>query len=225
MIHAAYDFSQTHPSSISRVNVDGSRVLLAAAREAGVERIVLVSTIAAFPGTRSLYGRAKLEIEQAAIESGSAIVRPGLVWGAEGAAVFGALQRAVTRLPVVPLPAPADFEITLVHETDLALLVGRLLESWPAGSGELFVAASQQRLQFADLLDSLAQRAGRHPRFLRLPWRPVWLGLRALEALGVRPPFRSDSLLSLLASDRDPLARATAPATAYGVTFRPFQPA
>jgi nucleoside-diphosphate-sugar epimerase len=221
LVHVAYDFDATHWHDIERVNVEGSRRLFAAARDAGVERIVLVSTTAAFPGARSHYGRAKLEIERAALDAGGTVVRPGLVWGPQGAAMFGALQRMV-ELPIVPLPIPPALELTMVHEDDLAVLMEQLLEQWPASSGRLLVAAATQTLTFAELLRSLALRAQRRPRFARLPWRVVWLGLRMLEAAGVTPPFRSDSLLSLVASDDDPLARATDGAERYGVRFRPY---
>jgi nucleoside-diphosphate-sugar epimerase len=222
LVHAAYDFSHSDWSDIARVNIEGSRRLLAAAREAGVARIVCVSTVAAFPGARSMYGRAKLEIERVAIDAGATIVRPGLVWGPQGAAMFGALRRAVERLPVVPLLAPASLGLTLVYEDDLTLLVERLLEDWPEQSGGIFVAASEQMLTYADLLRSLAPRAAKGPRFVAVPWRVVWLALSALERVGVKPPFRSDSLLGLVSADSDPLARATASAERYGVSFRPY---
>jgi nucleoside-diphosphate-sugar epimerase len=222
LVHAAYDFSTTGWPDTERVNVDGSRRLFAAAREAGVGRIVFVSTLAAFPGARSLYGRAKLEIEQAAMDVGAAVVRPGLVWGPQGATMFGKLRRVVERLPVVPLLGPAGLEISLVHEDDLTLLVGRLLELWPEGSEKLFVAASAQTLPFVELLSSLAAHTDRRPRFIRLPWTIAWLGLRALEIVGTTPPFSSDNLVSFVSLDGEPFARATDSAERYGVRFRPF---
>ncbi len=135
LVHVAYDFAPTRWREIWAVNVEGSRRLLAAARTAGVQRIVVMSTTAAFPGSSSRYGRAKLEIELAALEAGAAAIRPGLVWGPQGAAMFGALQRALARLPVVPQPVPPGLVLNLVHEDDLAALVQGLLERWPAGSG------------------------------------------------------------------------------------------
>jgi nucleoside-diphosphate-sugar epimerase len=222
LVHAAYDFSRTRWSDISRVNIDGSRRLLAAAREAGVECIVCVSTVAAFPGARSMYGRAKLEIERLAIEFGAAVIRCGLVWGPQGGAMFGALRRAVERLPVVPLPAPADLALALACEDDLAALVERLLDEWPDGSTQLFVAASEHVLTLVELLRSLSPNGGARRTFIPVPWIVVWLGLRCLETLGVAPPFRSDSLLSLVGTDADPHARATARPERYGVSFRAY---
>lgn len=222
LVHIAYDFAPTRWHEIYAVNVEGSRRLLAAARAAGVQRIVAMSTTAAFPGSSSLYGRAKLEIELAALEVGAAVIRPGLVWGPQGAAMFGALQWAVERLPLVPQPVPPELVLNLAHEDDLAALVAGVLEGWPAGSGRLYVAAAAQTLTFGELLRSLTTRAGRRPPLVRLPWRAAWAGLRALETVGLKPPFSSDNLVSIAAIDRDPLGRATDEAERYGVRFRPY---
>ena len=222
LVHAAYDFSYRHWSDIERVNVDGSRRLLTAAQTAGVSRVVCVSTVAAFPGARSLYGRAKLEIERLTIDMGGAVIRPGLVWGPQGAAMFGALRGAIERLPVVPLVVPANLSVTSVYEDDLALFLERLLAGWPDGSGQVFVAASEEMLTFGELLRSLATQYAPNRHFVAVPWILAWLGLRTLEAVGATPPFPSDRLLSLVNTDGDPLARATGQTNIYGVDFRPF---
>lgn len=224
LVHAAYDFGATRWTDITQVNVEGSRRLFIAAREAKVDRVIFVSSIAAFPAARSLYGRAKLAIERAALEVSAAIIRPGLVWGPHGAAMFGALRDVVEQLPVVPLFVPAKHELSLVHEDDLTSLVERLLGGWPEGSCKLFVAASPTTVSFGELLGSLAQHLARRPLFVRVPWQAAWLGLRVLEGIGVTPPFRSDSLLSLATADTDPLSRATDCAERYGLQFRPYVP-
>ncbi len=221
-MHLAYDFSLTRQIDVERVNVEGSRRLFAAAREAGVDRIVYVSSISAHAAARSMYGRAKLACEQAALAVGAAIVRPGRVWGPQGAATFGALERAVGRLPVVPLPVPQELRLYLTHEDDLAALLEGLLDRWPAGSGKLYVAASPDWLEFGEFLRLQTPKSGRRPRFVQLPWRLVRLGLSALEEIGVKPPFRSDGILDLATADPQPLAHATDRTDRYGVSFRPY---
>ncbi|HWY17616.1 MAG TPA: NAD-dependent epimerase/dehydratase family protein [Solirubrobacteraceae bacterium] len=222
LVHLAYDFSLNRWIDIERVNVEGSRRLFAAAREAGIDRIVYVSSVAAFPTASSLYGRAKLACEQAALAADSAIVRPGRVWGPQGAASAGALERAVERLPVVPLPVPRELRLYLTHEDDLAALVEGLLDRWPAGAGKLYVATSADCLEFGEFLRLQALKTGRQPRFVQLPWRLVRLGLRILEDIGAKPPFRSDGILDLVTSDRRPLLHATDHTDRYGVSFRPY---
>jgi nucleoside-diphosphate-sugar epimerase len=224
LVHAAYDFSHARRSEIARVNVDGSRRLLAATLEAGIERIVYVSTVAAFPGARSMYGRAKLEVERMAMALGAAVIRCGLVWGPESGAMFGAMRHAVDRLPIVPVIGPTDLRLALVHEDDLALLLERVLDSWPEAQERLFVAASERTITFVELLRSLSRDPAHRPRLVPVSWMLVWSALRGLETLGMVPPFRSDSLVSLIHADTDPLARATARAERYGVSFRDYAP-
>src|SRR5690349_7039557 len=48
LIHTAYDLSLTSPADIGRVNVAGTRRLLEAAQEAGVARVIVLSSMSAF---------------------------------------------------------------------------------------------------------------------------------------------------------------------------------
>src|SRR5260221_840336 len=81
LVHAAYDFTPRGWPAVRAINVEGSIRLLRAAKENGVARTVFISSMSAFPGCVSNYGKAKLEIEAAALELGGAVVRPGLVHG------------------------------------------------------------------------------------------------------------------------------------------------
>src|SRR5512137_1467583 len=50
LVHCAYDFSARRWKDIERVNVAGTENLFRAARTAGVERIVFISSLSAFEG-------------------------------------------------------------------------------------------------------------------------------------------------------------------------------
>ena len=104
LVHAAYDMSLTRQADIWRVNVAGTHRLLEAAREAEVGRLIVLSSMSAFPGTTQLYGRSKLDIEAMTIESGGCAIRPGLVYGKQSGGMAGALRK-LSSLPVVPVIA------------------------------------------------------------------------------------------------------------------------
>lgn len=210
LVHCAWDFGARTEAEIERVNVEGSKRLL----EAGAGRAVFVSTLSAFPGARSLYGRAKLAVEAHALALGAVVVRPGLVWGPEGGSLYGALRR-LARLPL--LPVFSGRRLHLAHEDDLAALVARLLDE---GADRPVAAAAEESLPLAEILRRIARAEGRSTRTVRVPWRAVWAPLRALEALGLRPPFRSDSVLSLVSLDERPFEHAARPPA----PFRPFVP-
>lgn len=195
LVHAAYDFSLTSRRQIWKVNVEGTRLLLEEAREAGVARLLVLSTMSAYEGTKQLYGRAKLAIEAATTAAGGCSIRPGLVYGSQPGGIVGALRKA-TRLPIVPLIAPNAHQYP-VREDDLMTAIAALAEAEDLPRGPIGIAQPTP-VRFQDLLVALADHEGRRCRFVPVPWRLVYWGLRAAELLPVRLPFRADSLLGLV---------------------------
>lgn len=221
LVHCAYDFKPTTRAEINRINVDGSRKLLEASVAGDVERIAVVSTTSAFEGCRSLYGRAKLEIESAAASSGALIVRSGLVWAdgpPAGGGMFGSLARSVNA-GLVPLVGGGSYPQYLIHEQDLWELLRRFCDGGLQNPGKPVVAASPKPWPMRDLLAELARRQGQHPRFIPVPWQPVWAGLRLAEIAHLPVPYRSDSVVSLVHQDPRP---DFASLKAVGITARDF---
>src|SRR5215469_4563257 len=138
LIHAAYDLALTSPADIWHVNVEGTRRLLEAAREAAVDRIIVLSSMSAFEGTTQLYGRAKLDIEAIAAEFGGCAVRPGLVHGDQAGGMAGALRK-LTTLPVVPVLAGGSGVYT-VRDEDLMRVIALLAAAATLEAGTISVA-------------------------------------------------------------------------------------
>ncbi len=221
LVHCAYDFRPVTRVEIHRINVEGSRKLLAGAQAGGVERMAVMSTISAFEGCRSLYGRAKLEIEAAAASFGALVVRAGLVYGdgpPSAGGMFGSLARSVQR-GVVPLVDSGIHPQYLIHEEDLWRLLKGFFEGDLHDPGRPVVAASSRAWPLRDLLAELARRQGLHPRFVTVPWLPVWAGLRLAELVHLPVQYRSDSVISLVRQDRNPDFNSLA---AVGITARDF---
>jgi nucleoside-diphosphate-sugar epimerase len=206
LVHCAYDFHPTSWREIQRINVDGSKKLFAAAHAGGVKHVVALSTISAFEGCRSMYGRAKLEIEAAATAIRASVIRPGLVFGddlSREGGMFGALKSSV-RAKIVPVIDGGRHCQYLVHIDDLFALVNRLCEGSVDSVGKPITSASPRCWPVRDLLVILARRQGVTPRFVNVPWQAVWLGLRTAELLGLKLGYRSDSVVSLVYQDPRP---------------------
>ena len=206
LVHCAYDFTPVSKAKIQRVNVDGSRKLLASAAEGGVQRMAVMSTISAFEGCRSNYGRAKLQIEAAALAAGALVVRSGLVWAdgpPSGGGMFGSLAKSV-RAGLVPLVGGGRYPQYLINVQDLWELLRLFCDGAIQNPGKPVVAAASKPWPMRDLLAELARRQGRHPRFVPVPWQPVWAGLRLAEIVHLPVPYRSDSVISLVYQDRHP---------------------
>ncbi len=218
LVHCAYDFSVTEPADIERVNVIGTERLLKAAG-AGVERIVFISSMSAYEGTEQLYGRAKLSCEAAVARCGGVSVRLGLVYGSKAGGMAGALARLV-KLPVVPLVGARSYQFT-VHAADVADGLFAVSTAQPPVKGTLGLA-HPEKVPFRALLTGLADPAGRRPRFVSVPWQPVYSVMRAAERAHLRLPLRSDSLLGLVRPA--PTVPRTEEWRRLGVVVRPFQP-
>ena len=221
LVHCAYDFTATAWDAIQRINVEGSRALFAAAAAAGVSRIVHISTMSAYPGCVSLYGKAKLLTERLAFDAGGRVCRPGLVYGRQPGGMVGALNRLVARTSIVPLPGGGRQTLYLANEADLSACILRLASRDSSGAAQAVIGASEQGLTFRNILEKLAAARGKRLRFIGFPWRLAWLGLKAAEGCHVNLGFRSDSLVSLMNQDTAPDFSAT---RALGAQFRPFDP-
>ncbi len=220
LVHCAYDFGPRTWKEIVAVNVNGSQKLLKGARAGGVGHIVFISSVSAFLACRSMYGRAKMEIEGVAQEVGASVIRPGLVYGEGPGGMFGKLAQQVSKSRFVPILVGGKQTQFLVHEEDLAAVVrGCLSDKVPVSTGPI-VVANERGWELREILTRIAQSLGRQVSFIPVPWQCVWLALKSLEAVGMRPGFRSDSLISMVYQDPNPPFGVV---KSLGFRCRPFE--
>ena len=122
VVHMAAAVGKVRAEEHERVNVEGTRLLLEAAKEAGVRRFLYVSTIAAtYPELDHYpYGRAKARAEELVRASGMewSILRPTVVLGPRSPA-WSSLAR-LARLPVMPVFGSGEARVQPVAVEDLA---------------------------------------------------------------------------------------------------------
>ena len=94
LVHCAYDMALTNEGRHLAVERLWHRCAVRPGRvQRGLRRTIVLSSMSAYPGTRQLYGRAKLATELAARARGLCVVRPGLVYGAGWGGMAGTLRR------------------------------------------------------------------------------------------------------------------------------------
>jgi nucleoside-diphosphate-sugar epimerase len=194
LIHAAWVLSGKDTSQLWDENVVASRRLIEAAVSAGVRKVVFVSSMSAYFGTRQTYGLMKLAVERTALDLGCVVVRPGLVYGESPGGMAGTLRK-ISRLPLWPRFKSA--KLFMAHEDDLANAIARVIDHYDELSGEVVGLANPQSVDLPTIFAALS------PDGRRRPTVPVSAGivmavLRLLEGAGVPFPFRSDSLLGLV---------------------------
>ncbi|MGD0053904.1 MAG: NAD-dependent epimerase/dehydratase family protein [Acidimicrobiales bacterium] len=216
LVHAAWDLVETDRRRAWTVNVEGSKRLLESALAGGVERVIFVSSMSAYFGTKQDYGLMKLAVERAVLEAHQVVVRPGLVYGTQSGGMALTLEK-LARLPIIPVFRGAH-QFTL-HVDDFLAAVSTLVSLKEVPSGVIGLA-NETPTAFRELMLALAAAAHRSPMTVEVPWRPLLGLLRTAEKIGVPLPVRSDSLLGLVRPASSVPGRELA--TELGLTFRPF---
>src|SRR5215469_5419377 len=218
-VHCAYDFEPLGWDDIVAVNVEGSRKVLQAARAANVPRIIYLSSISAFDDCRSLYGKAKLEIEKIALANGALVIRSGLVYGGAVGGMFGKLSEKLSKSSIVPVVGSGSQVQYLVHNEDLSAFIEKFASGTIEVPARILTAANEKPWPFKQLVIEIARAKGKKPTLIPVPWRLVWLALKTAETCGLKLNFRSDNLISFIYQDRAPDFSANAQ---FGLVCRPF---
>lgn len=183
--------------TFDRVNVDGTRHVVAEAARAGVPHLVYVSSLGADRG-ESPYHRSKHAGEEAVRGFGGrwVIVRPGNVYG-PGDEVVSLILRMVRGLPAVPVVGGGDQPFQPVWADDVGEALAVACERDDL-AGQALDLAGPERTSMNDLLDRFGRLTGRTPMRVPVPEMLAGLGVRAAGALGLDVPV-NDSQLTMLA--------------------------
>lgn len=195
LVHCAYDMTLRTWGDIARVNVSGTEVLVRSAAARNVGRILVLSSMSAYPRTRQLYGRAKLDIETITVDAGGIAVRPGLVYGPGAQGMVGTLSKLV-ELPLAPVIAGAARQYPIL-ESDFTRKVAEILGA-DAWQPEVFGIAQPSPVTFREVLSHLARQRGKQCRLVPVPWQLVYLAVKLVERVKPSVGIRSDSLLGLV---------------------------
>jgi nucleoside-diphosphate-sugar epimerase len=192
VVHCAYDLTLRDETDIERVNLGGIRKLI---NSVGPARIVHISSMSAYAGTKQIYGRTKLACEELTTAHRGTSLRLGLVYGGTGGGMIGALQKLAC-LPVVPRLRPDSYQYT-VHADDMAQCVLAAVQQSPPYP--VLGVANPRRVPFTEIMNALRAATGRkRARTVPVPSSQIYRALRAAEATGINAGFRADSMLGLI---------------------------
>lgn len=197
LIHCAWDFFTISFDESLMKNVNGSICLLKQAFGKNL-KVIFISTISAFEGTKTIYGRSKFEVENFVLQQGGIVVRPGLIWGSNIGGMIGSLSKVIKRFPLIPLPGASQYFYTS-HINDLTSLIVLLCDYKPLPLEDMLITAvSPIKISFLDIMKILEKKMGKSRFYLPISWKPLYLILKILECLNLKSRFSSDSLLSLM---------------------------
>jgi len=220
VVHLVGIIVEKGPATFHAVHVDGTRRVVEAARQAGIERFVHMSAVGARDERGATpYHRTKWHAEQLVRASGlsHAVFRPSIISGPESAPI-----RTLARLhrwsPVVPVFGDGRFPTQPVWVEDVALAFALSVEQ-PALSGA-FELGGPQVLTYEEFLLAIGQAAG-HPRpLVHMPLALARAAAGAFDLLGAAAPLTSDQLQMLVEGSATP---DNAIESVFGIRPIPFE--
>ena len=162
-----------------RVMIEGTRNLVAAAKEAGVGRFVLTSALGLDERSRQAvpYFGAKWQMERAVEQSGleHTILRPSFVFGRDGG-VLPTFVRLARFAPVTPIVGTGEQRLQPIWVEDLAAHYALALEL-PEASGRTFELGGPDTVTWNELWARLKRTLGARRPSLHVP-----IGLLRMQA-------------------------------------------
>ena len=209
------------PQDFERLMVQGTRDLLAAAKEAGVERFVHMSAAGTSEQTAQVvpYFRAKWESEQAVAASGLAytIFRPSFVFGGDGGAL-PMFMRHVRYSPVTPVIGAGLQKVQPVWVDDLARHLAAAIDR-PEAANRIFELGGPDVVTWNELYARIAKVLGKRRGRLNIPSGLLRAGAGLTERLPGAPITR-DELAMIEAGDN--VASDTAAVDTFALPLVPL---
>ena len=168
-----------HGASTYANAIESSRMLFAAARRAGVRRVVHLSITNPTLSSPLPYFRGKALVESGLAQSGSpySIVRPTWLFGGERDVLVNNIAWILRRMPVFPVPGDGRYQVAPVHVDDLARLC---VQAAGDEQDTVIDAAGPEQMSFARVVLLVRRAVGAFA-----PIVPVPAQLMALAARGI----------------------------------------
>ena len=203
VFHVAADYRlwARDADEIIRNNREGTRHVMEAAREAGVERVVYLGGPVPPDRAPSEHLRSRLEVEETllAASPSSIALRASIVIGPRSRS-FRFLVRLVERLPLLPLPPWRDFRTRPIDGRDvLAFLVAAATSERAAGQS--LDIAGPEVLTYGEMVERIAELMLVRRPALRLPVAGGAAAAQVVAAIGGETPELIGPLMEGLSGD------------------------
>ncbi|HEX5504938.1 MAG TPA: NAD-dependent epimerase/dehydratase family protein [Thermomicrobiales bacterium] len=227
VVHTAAALPLYTVEDIYSTDVDGTRNVLASARDHGVQRVVHISSTAVYgiPDHHPLYetdrldgvgayGKAKILAEQVCLDFRARglvvpIIRPKSFVGPERLGVFALLYDWALDGRNFPMIGSGKNRYQLLDVEDLCAAIHACLTLPAERVNDTFNIGAKEFTTMGEDYQAVLDYAGHGKRVVGFPAAPAVLGLRALEKLGISPLYKwvyetagKDSFVSIEKAER-----------------------
>jgi uncharacterized protein YbjT (DUF2867 family) len=198
VVHLA-SIRQGSDEDFRRVMDQGTRDLVAAAKEAGVRRFVLMSALGTSEATKDLvpYYSSKWEMEQAVAGSGIeyVIFRPSFVFARDGG-ILPTFRRLARAAPVTPIIGSGRQRIQPIWVEDVAAYFAAGVDK-PEAANRTFELGGPDAVTWNEFWERLKRALGQRRPSVHVPMRLMRLNALVTERLPGNIPLTRDLLTML----------------------------
>lgn len=196
VLHLAGIVEEHGNQTFEKVNVGGTRNVVAEATRAGVRKFVYVSSLGSERGS-SPYHESKRKAEAIVRQFPRewVILRPGNVYG-PGDEQISTLMQMVRTLPVLPVVGDGEQRFQPLWHEDLADAIVAAVERDDVVRMDLDIAGPEVTTP-KDVVDRLSRLTGRDVQRVGVPQMLASLGARLASAVGIDVPVQ-ESVLTML---------------------------
>jgi len=193
VIHAAFitaDRKQGPNDNYYKTNVLGTRNLVAAAKRAGVQRIIVLTGLGTKPDKPGSYMQGRYEAVQSVRESGLAwsALGPSILFG-PGAAFFKGLSDLIRSVPgVVPMIGNGKVEFQPIWVEDVVTCLIKMAREPERYDGRMIDVGGPEVYTYAQILDLLMAKLQKRRIKVPGPIPLASLGAGVMELVLPKPP-------------------------------------
>lgn len=192
--HLVGIIAETRDKTFQKTVADGTALVVEAAQEAGVKKIIYLSALGTAEDAPSLYHRSKWQAEEHVRRSGLdfTIFRPSVVYGPDDQFI-NMLAGMIRRVPVVPVIGDGQYRLQPVAVDELAAVMVMAAEK-DFTSRKTYEIGGPRQLTYLEILDIIKQVLGVKRMNVYIP---VWLARLAAAIMEkiLRPaPLTTDQL-------------------------------
>jgi NADH dehydrogenase len=194
IIHCAFvvaNRKQTAATNYYRTNVAGTRNLVAAAKDAGVRRIVVMGGLGTRPSKQGSYMQGRYEADQIVRQSGlaSSILGASVQFGRGSAFINGLADLVKSPLPVVPMIGSGRVKFQPIWVEDVVTCLLKMAREPQRYDGRYIEVGGPEVYTYGQILDLLMQRLGKRKIKVPGPKPLAAVGAGVMEALLPNPPI------------------------------------
>ena len=184
-----------------RNNIRSTELMIEAAKRAGIEYLVHISSSVVESAADDDYTNTKKEQERMVRESGlpHCVLRPTLMFGWFDRKHLGWLSRFMQKIPIFPIPGHGRYMRQPLYVKDFCNIIIACIEKQP--DRQVYDITGKEEVDYVDIIRAIKSSVQSKTIILHIPYSLFWVLLKIWAIFDSDPPFTADQLKALVAGD------------------------